>query len=244
MDDAREMVAAADDVRALADGQPEPALHADAAGVPRRGREASAPWPASTATSTSGHRVQPGRFVTAGWRTRCCSTWRSTCSTRRATSPAPSPVSVYCESYSPPWDWYAGHSAANAPVPDDGDVRLSLQRQLELRRLSDLLDRALARLWRARQRDVGRRARPAGPGRPRLPACHRSRRCASRAGRATRFAGLEVRAGRVRRVAAQRPPRHRARAARTYAASPCATPRSSQPEAGRRSPVAAGAPWP
>jgi predicted dehydrogenase len=35
------------------------------------------------------------------------------------------PVSVYCESYSPPWDWYAGHSAANALFRMTGDVRLA-----------------------------------------------------------------------------------------------------------------------
>jgi predicted dehydrogenase len=35
------------------------------------------------------------------------------------------PVSVYCESYSPPWEWYAGHSAANALFRMTGDVRLA-----------------------------------------------------------------------------------------------------------------------
>jgi predicted dehydrogenase len=35
------------------------------------------------------------------------------------------PVSVYCESYSPPWDWFAGPSAANAIFRMTGDVRLA-----------------------------------------------------------------------------------------------------------------------
>jgi predicted dehydrogenase len=35
------------------------------------------------------------------------------------------PVSVYCESYSPPWDWFAGPSAANAIFRMTGDVRMA-----------------------------------------------------------------------------------------------------------------------
>jgi predicted dehydrogenase len=35
------------------------------------------------------------------------------------------PESVYCESYSPPWDWFAGPSAANAIFRMSGDVRMA-----------------------------------------------------------------------------------------------------------------------
>jgi predicted dehydrogenase len=35
------------------------------------------------------------------------------------------PVSVYCESYAPPWDWFAGPSAANAIFRMTGDVRMA-----------------------------------------------------------------------------------------------------------------------
>jgi predicted dehydrogenase len=35
------------------------------------------------------------------------------------------PVSVYCESYSPPWDWFAGPSSANAIFRMSGDVRVA-----------------------------------------------------------------------------------------------------------------------
>jgi predicted dehydrogenase len=35
------------------------------------------------------------------------------------------PQSVYCESYSPPWDWFAGPSAANAIFRMSGDVRMA-----------------------------------------------------------------------------------------------------------------------
>lgn len=35
------------------------------------------------------------------------------------------PVSVYCESYNPPWSWYAGDAAANAVFEFEGGVRFA-----------------------------------------------------------------------------------------------------------------------
>ena len=123
MEAAREMVAAADAAGRLLmvsqNRRYKPTLQAFRDAVAGSGRS-----PASPATSTSPiGRMRTGSCARSS--SRCCSTWRSTCSTPHASSPGAEPVSVYCESYSPPWDWFAGPSAANAIFRMSGDVRMA-----------------------------------------------------------------------------------------------------------------------
>ena len=55
------------------------------------------------------------------------------------------PLSVYCESYSPPWSWYAGPAAGGGRVPDERRPAVLVRRQLGGAHERDLVDGA----WRA-----------------------------------------------------------------------------------------------
>ena len=232
---AREMVAAADAPAACLmvsqNRRYKPTLQA----FRDDGRRASGRSRASPATSTSRTaRMRPGSCSSS--RSRCCSTWRSTSSTRPASSPAPSPVSVYCESYNPPWGWFAGPGAANAIFRMSGDVRFAFNGAGRDGFL-DVVDGA----WRA----VGEHGSATwdGQGAPRVqagPDASSPRRRRSRAAPVAHpLPGPGGRAGRVRRGAAHRPGASRARATTTCAASPCATRRWSPPRRGVPAPVSA-----
>jgi predicted dehydrogenase len=123
MDDAREMVAAADDARRLLmvsqNRRYMPTLRAFRDAVAGLGTLAGV-----NCDFYIGHRVDPGRFVTAMEDPLLLDMAIHLFDAARFVT-GEEPVSVYCESYSPPWDWYAGHSAANALFRMTGDVRLA-----------------------------------------------------------------------------------------------------------------------
>jgi predicted dehydrogenase len=123
MDDAREMVEAADDARRLLmvsqNRRYMPTLKAFRDAVAGLGTLAGV-----NCDFYIGHRVDPGRFVTAMEDPLLLDMAIHLFDAARFVTGA-EPESVYCESYSPPWDWYAGHSAANALFRLTGDVRLA-----------------------------------------------------------------------------------------------------------------------
>ena len=99
---------------------------------PRRHRERRARrrQRASTATSSS------ARISAASARrcsTSCCSTWRSTPSTRRASSPARTPLAVYCHERNPAGSWYAHGVGRERDLRVHRRCRLHLSRHLERR---------------------------------------------------------------------------------------------------------------
>ena len=77
-----------------------------------------------------------------------------------------SPLSVYCESYNPPWIWYAGPGGRARRVRDERRRPLRVRRQLGGGRLRDLVDGRLARRRRARapRRGTARAPRASSPG--------------------------------------------------------------------------------
>jgi predicted dehydrogenase len=123
MDDARDMVTAADDARRLLmvsqNRRYMPTLQAFRDAVASLGTLAGV-----NCDFYIGHRVEPGRFVTAMEDPLLLDMAIHLFDAARFLT-SEEPVSVYCESYSPPWDWYAGHSAANALFRMTGDVRLA-----------------------------------------------------------------------------------------------------------------------
>jgi predicted dehydrogenase len=189
MDDAREMVAAADDARRLLmvsqNRRYMPTLQAFRDAVASLGTLAGL-----NCDFYIGHRVQPGRFVTAMEDPLLLDMAIHLFDAARFVTGA-EPVSVYCESYSPPWDWYAGHSAANALFRMTGDVRLAFNGSWSFD--------GFPTSWTGRWRAFGERGSAmwdgaraprvqAAPGveLPPVPSVREPRR------RATRFAGLEA----------------------------------------------------
>ena len=67
------------------------------------------------------------------------------------------PLTVYCDSYSPPWSWYAGPAAAAAVFRMTRRPALLVRRQLGGAARRDVVDRLVAGDRRGRDRDVGRR---------------------------------------------------------------------------------------
>ena len=78
------------------------------------------------------------------------------------------PLSVYCDSYSPPWSWYAGPAAAAAVFRMTGDLRFSFVGNWAAPRDETGVDRLVAGDRRGRDRHLGRRG-PAGPRPDALP---------------------------------------------------------------------------
>jgi predicted dehydrogenase len=123
IDDAREMVAAADAARRLLmvsqNRRYMPTLLAFRDAVADLGTLASL-----TCDFYIGHRVDPGRFVTAMDHPLLLDMAIHLFDAARLITGA-EPESVYCEAYSPPWDWYDGPSSANAIFRMTGDVRMA-----------------------------------------------------------------------------------------------------------------------
>jgi predicted dehydrogenase len=123
MDDARDMVAAADAAgRLLMVSQNRrymPTLLAFRDAVAGLGTLASL-----TCDFYIGHRVEPERFVTAMDHPLLLDMAIHLFDAARLIAAA-EPESVYCEAYSPPWSWYAGPAAANAIFRMTGDVRVA-----------------------------------------------------------------------------------------------------------------------
>jgi predicted dehydrogenase len=123
MDHAREMVAAADAAgRLLMVSQNRrymPTLLAFRDAVAGLGTLASL-----TCDFYIGHRVDPGRFVTAMDHPLLLDMAIHLFDAARLIAAA-EPESVYCEAYSPPWSWYAGPAAAHAIFRMSGDVRVA-----------------------------------------------------------------------------------------------------------------------
>jgi predicted dehydrogenase len=123
MDDAREMVAAADAAQRLLmvsqNRRYKPSLIAYREAVQGLGTLASL-----TCDFYIAHRVDPARFVTKMEEPLLLDMAIHLFDAARFVT-GTDPVSVYCESYSPPWDWYAGPSSANAIFRMTGDVRLA-----------------------------------------------------------------------------------------------------------------------
>ena len=71
-----------------------------------------------------GHRVDPERFVTAMDHPLLLDMAIHLFDAARLITGA-EPESVYCDAYSPPWDWYEGQSSANAIFRMTGDLRMA-----------------------------------------------------------------------------------------------------------------------
>ena len=73
------------------------------------------------------------------------------------------PVAVYCETFNPPWSWYAGDACATAVFELPGGARYTYTGSWCAPGLHDVVERRVAGDRRARVTDLGRR-RPAGGG--------------------------------------------------------------------------------
>ena len=138
------------------------------------------------------------------------------------------PLSVYCDSYNPPWSWYSGPAAAHAVFRMSDELRFAFTGNWAGRRVPHVVDGYLARGRRARRRHVGgRRGRPASRRRRRERRSRRPARAATRSASSAsraRWPTSWTPCGR----AACRP----ASATTTSAAWPCATRRSSRRDCG------------
>ena len=130
------------------DGQPEPPLHADAAGVPRA--VAGLGTLSSLTCDFYPPTGRPSAFLLRS-SSRCCSTWRSTCSTRRASSRAPTRCRSTASPTRPPWTGTPARRRQRR-VPDDRRGAAARSTATGARvGLRDLVDGALARRRRARR---------------------------------------------------------------------------------------------
>jgi predicted dehydrogenase len=183
IDDAREMVAAAEAAgRLLMVSQNRrymPTLLAFRDAVAGLGTLASL-----TCDFYIAHRVDPGRFVTAMDQPLLLDMAIHLFDAARLITGA-EPESVFCEAYSPPWDWYEGPSAANAIFRMSGGLRMAFN--------GSWCADGFQTSWTGRWRAVGERGSATWDG--------------QRAPRVQAGPGIEL--PEVPRVRAARPPRRR-----------------------------------